>query len=90
MADREATLALTRDVTHVSAGDPRPGVVYDDAKSNHSVDPELGLPMDKLLWLQDQLIAMGNLANPVDLTRVVDTQPRDEALALLRKQERTK
>lgn len=86
MADRDATLALTRTVTHMDPADPRAAAVYDDAKANHLVDPDLGLPMDKLAWLQTQLVAIGNLAKPVDLSTVVDTGPRNEALDLLRKQ----
>jgi NitT/TauT family transport system substrate-binding protein len=89
MADREAALALTREVTHMPQADPRPASIYDDAKASHSVDTELGMPMDKLAWLQGQLVSMGNLARPVDLSVVVDTGPRDEALALLRKQSET-
>ena len=83
MSDREAALALTRATTRVPDSDPRPAFIYDDAKASHSVDTEIGMPMDKLAWLQDQLIAIGNMSKPVDLNKLVDTSPRDEALARL-------
>jgi hypothetical protein len=36
--------------------------------------------MDKLAWLQDQLIAAGNLSQRYDLAPVVNTELRAEAL----------
>jgi NitT/TauT family transport system substrate-binding protein len=86
MSDRDASLTMTREVTHMNPDDPRPAAVYDDAQANHLVDPDLGLPMDKLAWLQNQLVTIGNLTKPVDLSTVVDTGPRNDALALLKKQ----
>jgi hypothetical protein len=39
------------------------------------------LAMDKLEWLQGELVKAGNLSQPYDLSRVVDGDIRAQALA---------
>lgn len=36
-----------------------------DAASNSSADPDLFLPIDKLQWMQDRLVPVGVLAQPL-------------------------
>ena len=69
---RDASLALTRKLTHIAADDPRPGYIYDDAVKSHSLDPTLAVPMKKLAWMQQELINDGSLPHPVDLKKLVD------------------
>ena len=38
------------------------------------------IAVDKLAWLQDQLIQAGNLSGTYDLSRVINTEIRAEAL----------
>jgi NitT/TauT family transport system substrate-binding protein len=82
MSHRTETLALTREVTRIPADDPRPGFIYDDTRNSGSLDTEMNVPMDKLVWLQDQLLALGNLQHKMDLATLVDLSVRDAALRL--------
>jgi hypothetical protein len=45
------------------------------------IDPTMPIVMDKLEWLQHELVKAGNLAQPYDLARVVNADIRAEALA---------
>jgi NitT/TauT family transport system substrate-binding protein len=82
LSHRDETLALTRKITGDKLDDPRPAYIYDDALRSKSVDPTLGIPVDKLAWMQQQLIKDGNLPHPVDLAKVTDGDIRIKALAL--------
>jgi len=83
MADRDAALALTRSITRLPADDPRPAYIYDDAAAHHAIDTEMTLPMEKLGWMQDQLVALGNLPRKIDLNTLVDPSIRVDALKRL-------
>jgi NitT/TauT family transport system substrate-binding protein len=48
LANRDATIALTRELIHAKPDDPRPAFVYDDAVQHHAVDPTLPLPAEKI------------------------------------------
>ena len=85
VSHRTETLALTREVTHLPDSDPRPAYIFDDAVKSHSIDPDMGIPMYKLGWMQDQLLAIGNLRQAMDLTKLVDPSIREEALRRLAK-----
>lgn len=81
VANKDATVALTREMTHAKPDDPRPGFVWDDAVKHHAVDPTLPIPMDKLEWLQQQLVKVGKLTKPIDLKIAVAPEYREKALA---------
>ena len=81
LSHREEALDLTRKIAEIKPDDPRPAFIYDDVLKSHSVDPAMPIPKDKLDWLQQQLVAMGNLSAPYDLTRIIEPGPREEALA---------
>jgi NitT/TauT family transport system substrate-binding protein len=83
LSHKAETVALTREVIHAKPDDPRPSFVYDDAIAHQAVDPELPLPMEKFKWMDDQLVAAGQLKAPVDLASVVDPGPREKALKLV-------
>ena len=83
VSHRDETLALTRAVTRTPADDPRPAFIFDDAVKSGSIDTEMGLHMDKLEWMQRQLLSIGNLQKPMDLSKLVDGSIRDEALRKL-------
>lgn len=82
LSHRDETLALTRKVIHAKPNDPRPAFVYDDAVKHHAVDPSLPLPLDKLSWIQDQLVKAGKLKKPLDVKSVTAPQYREKALKL--------
>ncbi|HUC61584.1 MAG TPA: ABC transporter substrate-binding protein [Alphaproteobacteria bacterium] len=85
MTHRDATLALTREITGVKPDDPRPAFIYDDALRTHAVDPTLAIPRAKFAWLQAQSIKSGEQPKPVDLSTFLDDSVRREALALIAK-----
>jgi NitT/TauT family transport system substrate-binding protein len=82
LSHRDETLALTRKVIHAKPNDPRPAFVYDDAVKHHAVDPSLPLPLNKLSWIQDQLVKAGKLKKPLDVKSVTAPQYREKALKL--------
>ena len=83
LAHREETLDLTRTITRLPPTDPRPAYIFDDALKSGSINPDMSIPMDKLAWMQDQLLAIGNLQKPMDLAKLVDPSIRQEALRSL-------
>jgi NitT/TauT family transport system substrate-binding protein len=83
ISHRDETLKLTRDMTHEKEDDPRPGYIFDWAVKTHALDPEVRIPVDKLDYIQQQLIATGNLSKPFDINKMVDMSIREKALKLL-------
>jgi NitT/TauT family transport system substrate-binding protein len=82
LSHRDETLALTRTVVHAKPDDPRPAFVYDDAVAHHAVDPALPLPMEKLAWIQDQLVKAGKIKKPLDVQSVTAPKYREQASKL--------
>jgi NitT/TauT family transport system substrate-binding protein len=83
MANRDATIALTRELIHAKLDDPRPAFVYDDAIQHHAVDPTLPLPADKIQWIQEQMVKAGKLKAPLDLKTVTAPEYRERALKVI-------
>ena len=83
VAHRDETLALTRKLTNEKEDDPRAGYIFDWAVKTHSLDPDVGIPVDKLDYIQKQLLITGNLQTPYDVSKMVDTSVREKALKLL-------
>jgi NitT/TauT family transport system substrate-binding protein len=83
LANKDATVALTREITHAKADDPRPAFVFDDAVAHHAVDPTLPLPAEKLDWIQAQLVKAGKLKAPLDLKTITAPDYREKALKLV-------
>jgi hypothetical protein len=59
--------------------------VFDTVVKNRDVDPEIAIPMDKLNWMQEELVKTGNLQKAGDLTRIIDPTLREKALELVGK-----
>lgn len=85
ISHRNETLALIRKLTHEKEDDPRPAYIFDWAVKTHSLDPEVGIPVDKLDYIQRQLVATGNLSKHFDVNKMVDVSIREKALKLLEK-----
>jgi NitT/TauT family transport system substrate-binding protein len=83
LANRDATIALTRELIHAKPDDPRPAFVYDDAVQHHAVDPTLPLPAEKILWIQEQMVKAGKLKTPLDLKSVTAPEYREKALQVV-------
>ena len=82
LANRDQTIALTREITLAKPDNPLPAFTYDEVKRFSAVDPDMPIPMNKLAWLRDLLVKTGNLTKPVDLDAFVDGDVRAKALQL--------
>jgi len=81
LAHRDEELAITREITGIKPDDTRPEFMFDEAANPKTgIDPSMPIALDKLDWLQGELVAAGNLAQKYDLARAVDAAPRAEAL----------
>jgi NitT/TauT family transport system substrate-binding protein len=83
MSHRDETIRVAGEITGVKPDDPRPGFVFDAAVRANSVAPDLPLPLEKLDFMQKQLVSSGTLTRPGDLEKMIDRGVREEALALL-------
>jgi ABC-type nitrate/sulfonate/bicarbonate transport system substrate-binding protein len=86
VSHRDETVKLTQDTIHARPDDPRPGYAFDDTLKQKAIDPEAALPLDKLEWLQNELVKSGNLKAPIDLTKITDGEIRAEAAKRIPKQ----
>ena len=85
LSNRDATVALTREIIHAKPDDPRPAFVYDDAVEHKAVDPTLPLPAEKIQWIQEQMVKSGKLPKPLDIKVVTAPDYREKALKLVGK-----
>ncbi len=80
LAHRGETIKLTAEATDAKAGDPRPAFVFDDAVKVGAIAPDLPLPMDKLAWMQAQMVELGQIPKAGDLANMVNTDIRAQAV----------
>ena len=80
LAHRDETIKLTIEATDAKADDPRPAFVFDDAVKVKAIAPNLPLPMDKLAWMQQQLLELGQIPKAGDLAKMVNTEIRAQAV----------
>jgi len=85
MGHKDDVVKVAQEATGFKLDDPRPAFMYDLAVKQSAIGTDLPIPLDKLGWLQNQLVTVGSLAKPGDIARVVDTQPREKALELVAK-----
>lgn len=76
---RDQTIKLTQDAIRAKPDDPRPAYAYDDTLKQHAIDPSVALPLDKLNWMQSELVKAGNLKKTFDLTTITAPDIRVEA-----------
>jgi NitT/TauT family transport system substrate-binding protein len=79
VSHRDETIKLTQATINAKADDPRPAYAYDNTLKQGAIDPAVKLPLDKLNWMQGELVKAGNLKTPVDLGKITDTAIRTEA-----------
>lgn len=80
VSHRDETIALTRETIHAKPDDPRAAYAYDDTVKRHAIDPTVTLPLDKLNWMQGELVKAGNLKVPIDLAKITDADIRAQAV----------
>lgn len=79
LTHRDDTIKLTQEIIKVKPDDPRPAYAYDDTIMHGLVDPAISLPMDKLAWMQNELLKAGNLKEAIDLAKITAPDIRAEA-----------
>jgi len=84
VANRAEEIKLTIETTKAKPDDPRPAFIFDEAVKYHDIDPEIGLPMERLAWMQDMLLKNGSMPKPADLAKVVAPEIRSRALELVK------
>jgi NitT/TauT family transport system substrate-binding protein len=82
---KDEVVKVTQELTGFKPDDPRPAYMYDLAVQPSTIGTDLPIPMDMLDWLQNQLVTVGSLTKPMDISRVVDSKPRERALELAAK-----
>lgn len=80
VAHRDETIRLTTETTAAKSDDPRPAFVFDDAVNNGIVKPDLPIPAENLAWMQDQMVALGQIPKAGDVSKLVSPEIRAEAL----------
>jgi hypothetical protein len=80
LSHRDETIALATEATDAKPEDPRPAFVFDDAVKVGAIAPELPLPMDKLAWMQGQMVELGQIPKAGDLAKMVNTDIRAQAV----------
>jgi NitT/TauT family transport system substrate-binding protein len=82
MSHRDETIRITHEITGSKPDDPRPAFVFDWAVKAKAVAPELPIPMDKLDYIQKELVKAGSMPAVIDLAKVVDGSIREKALSV--------
>jgi NitT/TauT family transport system substrate-binding protein len=81
LANKDEFIKLARQIIRAKADDPRPELIFNEARTpNTGVDPAMPIDMDKLNWLQEQLVKAGVIKQAYDLSRIVDGGVREQAL----------
>src|SRR5262245_32178369 len=80
LSHRDETIKLAMEATDAKPDDPRPAFVFDDVVKVGAVAPDLPLPMDKLTWMQQQMVELGQIPKAGDLSKMVNTDIRAQAL----------
>jgi NitT/TauT family transport system substrate-binding protein len=76
---RDETIKLTQSAIHAKPDDRRPAYAFDDTINRHAIDPTVTLPIDKLNWMQNELVKAGNLKTPFDVSIMTAPDIRAEA-----------
>jgi len=80
---KDEVLKVTQEVTGVGPDDPRPAYIYDLAMADHAIGTDLPIPLDNFEWLNDELVKVGSIPKPMDLSKLLDPKPREDALKLI-------
>ncbi len=83
VAHKDEVVKVTQQVTDVKPDDPRPAYIYDLAMAQHAIGTDVPIPIDNFNWLNSELVKVGSLSQPMDLSKVLDDKPREDALKLI-------
>lgn len=82
-AHKDEAIKVAQQVASIKPDDPRPAYIYDLATKQHAIGTDVPIPLDKFTWLDNELVTVGSIAKPVDLSKVLDGKPREAALKLI-------
>jgi NitT/TauT family transport system substrate-binding protein len=80
---RDEAIKVAQQIADIKPDDPRPAYIYDLAMQQHAIGTDMPIPMDKFEWLNNELVTIGSLPKPMDLSTVLDPKPREDALKLI-------
>jgi NitT/TauT family transport system substrate-binding protein len=80
---KDEAIKVADEVADIKPDDPRPAYIYDLAMQQHAIGTDVPIPMDKFNWLNNELVKVGSLSQPMDLSKVLDSKPRQDALKLI-------
>jgi NitT/TauT family transport system substrate-binding protein len=83
--NKAETVKVAQEVAGIKPDDPRPAFIFDLAMKQQAIGTEMPIPMDKMAWLQNELIHLGTVKTAMDVNKFVDTKPREAALKLIDK-----
>jgi NitT/TauT family transport system substrate-binding protein len=83
MTHKDEAVKVAQEVASIKPDDPRPAFIYDLAMQQHAIGIDVPIPTDKLEWLDNELVKVGSLSKPIDLSKVLDPKPREDALKLI-------
>jgi ABC-type nitrate/sulfonate/bicarbonate transport system substrate-binding protein len=83
IAHKDEAMKVTQEVAGIKPDDPRPSFIYDLALKQNAIGTDTPIPMDKFEWLDNELVSVGSLKQPIDLSKVLDPKPREAALKLI-------
>lgn len=80
---KDEAIKVAQEVADIKPDDPRPAYIYDLAIKDNAIGTDVPIPKDKFEWLNNELVTVGSLTKPVDLSKVLDDKPREDALKLV-------
>jgi NitT/TauT family transport system substrate-binding protein len=83
VSHKDEAMKVTQEVADIKPDDPRPSFIYDLAMQQHAIGTDVPIPYDKFEWLNNELVKVGSLSKPLDLAKVLDGKPREDALKLI-------
>jgi ABC-type nitrate/sulfonate/bicarbonate transport system substrate-binding protein len=82
---RDETIALAREATGAKPDDPRPAFMFDEGVKPGVVEPDFPIPVENLVWLQEQMVALGQIPKAGDVDKLINPDIRKQALARIGK-----
>jgi NitT/TauT family transport system substrate-binding protein len=83
--DKDAMLSVAKKVGHLDDDDKTAPFIYDEAIKYKAINADLAVPMDKLQWIDDEMVKLKALDSGQDTKPFVDDSVRQEALKRVKK-----
>jgi NitT/TauT family transport system substrate-binding protein len=85
VAHRDETIKLAFEATGAKPDDPRPAFMFDEGVKPGVVEPDFPIPVENLVWLQEQMVALGQIPKAGDVDKLINPDIRKQALARIGK-----